>query len=312
MAGEYPADAVGSSQNSIGDAGSQQSVSRFFNLYDVHAAGKETLVLSATQYNAVVDVILRDQRKEQLSAKERNWTKREIISLCLSLCRECELKKAKVRKSVVEKPLLSEDFNSRCQVDLIDLQSGPDGSYSFLMVYQDHLTKFVLLRALERKMAIASQGSVERANRDVGDMLTMYLKDNNNKIRRNVMGVVVSVEEGCLYKIGTSTGVLDRSYARNQFDPRAQSFLMVDDVPQKEVALRTAAGADSLGGAQGMFHCMCTADCRTARCKCVRAGRACGSRCHKSNTCANKTQDTNDSATEAADENMQPGTSASS
>ncbi|KAH7703060.1 KRAB-A domain-containing protein 2-like protein [Aphelenchoides avenae] len=146
---------------------------------------------------------------------------------------------------------------------------------------------------------------------EVGTSVRVPVPDvDRSKIdHRNVMGVVVSVEDGGLYKIGTSTGVLDRSYARNQFDPCAQSFLMVDDIPQKEVALRTAAGAESLGGTQGMFHCMCTADCRTARCKCVRAGRACGSRCHKSNTCANKTQDSHDSPARAADEDMQPGTS---
>jgi hypothetical protein len=41
-----------------------------------------------------------------------------------------------VRKSITVKPILSEDFNSRCQVDLIDLQARPDGEYKFLMVYQ--------------------------------------------------------------------------------------------------------------------------------------------------------------------------------
>jgi hypothetical protein len=46
------------------------------------------------------------------------------------------LKKAKVKKSVVVKPIVSKDFNSRCQVDLIDLQSRPDGEYKFIMVYQ--------------------------------------------------------------------------------------------------------------------------------------------------------------------------------
>ncbi|GBM66482.1 hypothetical protein AVEN_129268-1 [Araneus ventricosus] len=30
-------------------------------------------------------------------------------------------------------------------VDLIDLQSQPDGEYKFIIVYQDHLTKFVIL-----------------------------------------------------------------------------------------------------------------------------------------------------------------------
>jgi len=41
------------------------------------------------------------------------------------------------------------EFNSWCQVDLIDFQSHPDGKYRFIMVYQDHLTKFVILKPLE-------------------------------------------------------------------------------------------------------------------------------------------------------------------
>ena len=41
-------------------------------------------------------------------------------------------------------------MNSRCQVDLIDIdmQSQADQEFKFIMVYQDHLTKFLLLRPL--------------------------------------------------------------------------------------------------------------------------------------------------------------------
>jgi transposase InsO family protein len=43
-------------------------------------------------------------------------------------------------------------MNSRCQVDLIDMQSNPDRDMTFILVYQDHLTKFVL-RSLHSKRA---------------------------------------------------------------------------------------------------------------------------------------------------------------
>jgi len=33
------------------------------------------------------------------------------------------------------------------------MQAQPDGDYKFIMVYQDHLTKFVILRPLTRKRA---------------------------------------------------------------------------------------------------------------------------------------------------------------
>lgn len=45
------------------------------------------------------------------------------------------------------------EFNSHCQVNLLDFQSHPDREYKFIMVYQDHLTKFVVLSALKSKRA---------------------------------------------------------------------------------------------------------------------------------------------------------------
>jgi len=38
-------------------------------------------------------------------------------------------------------------------VDLIDFQSHPDGKYTFILVYQDHLTKLIILKAFEYKPA---------------------------------------------------------------------------------------------------------------------------------------------------------------
>lgn len=51
------------------------------------------------------------------------------------------------------KPITSKDFNSRGQVDLIDMQSMPDGEFKWILVYQDHLTKFCVLRPLPNKTA---------------------------------------------------------------------------------------------------------------------------------------------------------------
>ena len=61
--------------------------------------------------------------------------------------------KRRVRKSLVVKPILSSAMNSRCQVDLIDMQSQPDGDYKWIMVYQDHLTKFIVIQAQKTKRA---------------------------------------------------------------------------------------------------------------------------------------------------------------
>lgn len=66
-----------------------------------------------------------------------NITKnREIISIFLKTCVECELKQGRAKKGLVVKPILSEDRNSRAQMDLIDLQSCPADDFKHILVYQ--------------------------------------------------------------------------------------------------------------------------------------------------------------------------------
>ena len=79
---------------------------------------------------------------------------RDIVLAFIKSCSECQLQKCKKSlKSTVVKPLHSTDFASRGQVDLIDLQitSEVNRPYNFLLVYQDHMTMFVVLRPIERK-----------------------------------------------------------------------------------------------------------------------------------------------------------------
>lgn len=54
---------------------------------------------------------------------------------------------------LVSRPILHSNFNSRDQVDLIDMQSQSYNDYRFIMVYQDHLTKFVSLKPLKTERA---------------------------------------------------------------------------------------------------------------------------------------------------------------
>ena len=141
-----------------------------------------------------------------------------------------EKNKKLLEKVIVVKPILHIEINSRCQVDLIDMQSNPDRDMIFIIVYQDHLTKFVL-RSLHSKRAdevayhlldifttfgvpnilhsdngrefynqiikslcemwndikivhgkpthSESQGSVERVNQDIQNMLTTWMETNN-------------------------------------------------------------------------------------------------------------------------------------
>jgi len=157
----------------------------------------------------------------------------QVIDLYLALCEQCQLQKKTPKRGLVVRPILSHYMNSRCQVDLIDTQSEPDGYYRFIVNYQDHLTTFTILRPLKSKTVeevayqlidifcmfsvpfvlqsdngrefankiiqnladvwpgmklvrgksrhSQSQGSVERSNQDVRDMLIAWVSDNNTK-----------------------------------------------------------------------------------------------------------------------------------
>jgi len=94
----------------------------------------------------------RTRMLKECSRKYKNITV-EAIMTYLKLCEPCQKKQKTLRKSIVIKPILHSEMNSRCQIDLIDLQTNPDGNYKFILVYQDHFTKFVILRALKTKRA---------------------------------------------------------------------------------------------------------------------------------------------------------------
>ena len=92
----------------------------------------------------------RDIMYEKTKKRYANITK-ELLQLYTNLCEDCQLKKKIVIKSLVVKPLILNAVNSRCQVDLIDMHSQPDGDFRYNMNYQDHLTKFAVLRAPRTK-----------------------------------------------------------------------------------------------------------------------------------------------------------------
>ncbi|XP_046749858.1 KRAB-A domain-containing protein 2-like [Diprion similis] len=71
----------------------------------------------------------------------------------VAFTRLCQRKKSFPKKGVVVKPLLLKEVSARAQVDLIDMQSCKDQDYKFILNYQEHLTKFVLLRPLKTKTA---------------------------------------------------------------------------------------------------------------------------------------------------------------
>lgn len=122
----------------------------------------------------------RNKMMKELKQKYKNITK-EFVVLYLSLCEPCQRKlnvhslnneklsvnslnndkfsdnslnneKLSVPKKEV-KPMQSDQLNSRCQVNLVDMRSQPDGEFNFIMVYQDYHTKFLILRPLKSEQA---------------------------------------------------------------------------------------------------------------------------------------------------------------
>ncbi|CAG5046687.1 unnamed protein product [Parnassius apollo] len=94
----------------------------------------------------------RDRMMKEVGSHYKNITRKDIETF-LELCETCQQKQKNIKKGIVVKPIISSEFNSRCQVDLIDFQSQPDVDNKFIMVYQDHLTKFVVLKPLKTKRA---------------------------------------------------------------------------------------------------------------------------------------------------------------
>ncbi|XP_045606150.1 KRAB-A domain-containing protein 2 [Procambarus clarkii] len=83
-----------------------------------------------------------------------NVTQTEI-KLFISFCNTCNSKCVPHRKKTVVDPIVSEAFGERGQIDLVNMQKeGNDSPYKFILHYQDHFTKFSILRPLRTKQAI--------------------------------------------------------------------------------------------------------------------------------------------------------------
>ncbi|XP_037790446.1 KRAB-A domain-containing protein 2-like [Penaeus monodon] len=95
----------------------------------------------------------RDRMIKELQRKYANITTK-ALELFKSQCEECQKKRKRpMTKGVVMRPILGKELASRGQVDLIDMQSVPYSNFKWIMVYQDHLTKFCILRPLQTKRA---------------------------------------------------------------------------------------------------------------------------------------------------------------
>ncbi|XP_068235798.1 KRAB-A domain-containing protein 2-like [Palaemon carinicauda] len=94
--------------------------------------------------------------KKTIAEVKKKWSNitQEVCYLYISFCEHCHQKKArKVPKGLVVKPVRSHHIFSRCQIDLINFQTFPDGDYKYIMTFVNHFSKFCVLRPLTTKRA---------------------------------------------------------------------------------------------------------------------------------------------------------------
>lgn len=91
---------------------------------------------------------------------------REIIIMYLNLCVVCgkqymgtvplwkkKYDRRRIKNEVALTPTLIKETKTRCQIDLIDMQSRADEQWRFVLVYRDGRTKFIQLRPLKTNTA---------------------------------------------------------------------------------------------------------------------------------------------------------------
>ena len=104
-------------------------------------------------YDAHVGVCHGGQKRTYTEVKKTvaNVTM-EQVALFLSYCVICAEKRSVRAKRRVERPITSVGYGERGQVDLIDMRScKTSDDYCYILQYQDHFTKFSVLRALRSK-----------------------------------------------------------------------------------------------------------------------------------------------------------------
>jgi len=78
---------------------------------------------------------------------------KEVCKIFTDSCPLCVERQARTKPVAGLKPIITSGFGKRGQVDLIDFQSMPDGSFNFLLNYSDHGIKFLFSKPIKFKRA---------------------------------------------------------------------------------------------------------------------------------------------------------------
>lgn len=88
---------------------------------------------------------------KRVNAKYGKSIPRWVCEIFPKFCPVCVRAKSRRKPKAGHQPLLTRGMGVRAQIDLIDFQSMPDGSYNYVLDYQDHGIKFCQLRPLRQK-----------------------------------------------------------------------------------------------------------------------------------------------------------------
>lgn len=78
-------------------------------------------------------------------------TTRKKNKVTFKFCELCQRKGSTVKKGLVVKPIYSSEMNTRSLIDFFGMQAHPNGNYTFICVFQNHFTTFVILKPLRHK-----------------------------------------------------------------------------------------------------------------------------------------------------------------
>jgi hypothetical protein len=130
-------------------------------------------------------------------------------------------------------------------------------------------------------------GSLSNSRLPANVVVRMLDVDRGRLAPRNVLAVVVDGNPSGLYLFGTKEGLLERTYARNEFTTAENNFIDVYDVPSNSLSLRSSSMTTS-GCKQGFTSCNCKRYCMDKKCKCRLKNIKCNSKCHSNSFCKNK------------------------
>ena len=116
----------------------------------------------------------------------------------------------------------------------------------------------------------------------IGNNVTIPIQpqDRGRGDPRNIIGIIMDIDENDNYTIAVKSGILKGKYTRNQFDLCTyELYTEVDVATDKIVCLRSAVHQESKSGGQGFAKCNCAGSkrCQTNRCKCFKLKVKCNS-----------------------------------